>query len=561
MTRRRRHEMEDEEDDRNMVSYHRHHPPSPAQTSHHPINFDDTEFVDGQQHEHGFDSPRERDYEHEHEHQHDTNQHEHEQSHELPEQEQSQSHEQEDEEDAADDFEEEQAEEEEGEDDGTVDNDANDPSSNVDFLKATPTIQFDDDNDDNEPQTSESNNNNKESPSMREIGHEAVWSLSTAKPGNGVDQIRDASPDTYWQSDGGQPHLINIQFSRRASVGMVAFYLDYNLDESYTPKRLSVRVGMTCHDLVEVRVVEMSEPIGWVCVRLNDLVDVDDGWMMEEEDEEEVEEEPEVEVSQDDAATNPADTTASTRPSTNAPDNNNTNPPNAHTTTPNPPTTSTTTTTTTNISQKMAKERQKRIRDEWKKRRQALPVRAHFIQICVVSIQASAEDATTNSDTNTASTRPTSTNAPGNNNTDPPSNAHNNPPPTTTTTSSINIAQKMAKERNKRIRDEWKKRRQALPVRAHFIQICVVSMHQNGRDTHIRQVKIFGPKNIRNNRVLSTRMPCFAPAVDEQPDSEFVQYGAEPKDVPVELPLRRPMELLLMQEFTTVQMTQFDSIR
>jgi hypothetical protein len=25
----------------------------------------------------------------------------------------------------------------------------------------------------------------------REIGNEAVWSLSTAKPGNGVEQIRD----------------------------------------------------------------------------------------------------------------------------------------------------------------------------------------------------------------------------------------------------------------------------------------------------------------------------------------------------------------------------------
>lgn len=34
----------------------------------------------------------------------------------------------------------------------------------------------------------------------REIGREAVWSLSSAKPGNGVDQLRDDSTDTYWQS-------------------------------------------------------------------------------------------------------------------------------------------------------------------------------------------------------------------------------------------------------------------------------------------------------------------------------------------------------------------------
>ena len=107
------------------------------------------------------------------------------------------------------------------------------------------------------------------SPTAREIGHEAVWSLSTAKPGNGVEQIRDGSCDTYWQSDGSHPHLINIQFARRASVSSVAFYLDYNLDESYTPKRMSIRAGMTHHDLVEVRVVELNEPVGWVTIPLS----------------------------------------------------------------------------------------------------------------------------------------------------------------------------------------------------------------------------------------------------------------------------------------------------
>jgi len=103
---------------------------------------------------------------------------------------------------------------------------------------------------------------------LREIGDEAVWSLSTAKPGNGVEQIRDDCLDTYWQSDGGQPHLINIQFSKKASVSEVAFYLDYNLDESYTPRKMSVKIGMTFHDLEEIRLVEMNEPNGWVSIPL-----------------------------------------------------------------------------------------------------------------------------------------------------------------------------------------------------------------------------------------------------------------------------------------------------
>lgn len=36
---------------------------------------------------------------------------------------------------------------------------------------------------------------------QREIGDEAVWSLSTAKPGNGVHQLRDNNLDSFWQYD------------------------------------------------------------------------------------------------------------------------------------------------------------------------------------------------------------------------------------------------------------------------------------------------------------------------------------------------------------------------
>jgi len=33
----------------------------------------------------------------------------------------------------------------------------------------------------------------------QEIGDQAVWSLSSAKPGFGVEQLRDDNLDTYWQ--------------------------------------------------------------------------------------------------------------------------------------------------------------------------------------------------------------------------------------------------------------------------------------------------------------------------------------------------------------------------
>jgi anaphase-promoting complex subunit 10 len=106
---------------------------------------------------------------------------------------------------------------------------------------------------------------------MREIGHEAVWSLSTAKPGNGVEQLRDNNSDTYWQSDGGQPHRINIQFHKKMSISQIWFYLDYKLDESYTPKKICIRHGTTFHDLQDLHHLEVGEdPSGWIKVDLSE---------------------------------------------------------------------------------------------------------------------------------------------------------------------------------------------------------------------------------------------------------------------------------------------------
>lgn len=56
--------------------------------------------------------------------------------------------------------------------------------------------------------------------------------------GFGVDQLLDNTVDTYWQSDGPQPHLVNIQFRRKTTIHDVCIYTDYKADESYTPNRL-----------------------------------------------------------------------------------------------------------------------------------------------------------------------------------------------------------------------------------------------------------------------------------------------------------------------------------
>eukprot|EP00931_Biecheleriopsis_adriatica_P088982 TRINITY_DN63194_c0_g1_i1.p1 TRINITY_DN63194_c0_g1~~TRINITY_DN63194_c0_g1_i1.p1 ORF type:complete len:221 (-),score=42.35 TRINITY_DN63194_c0_g1_i1:24-641(-) len=103
---------------------------------------------------------------------------------------------------------------------------------------------------------------------LREIGDEAAWSLSSAKQGNGVEQLRDGNVETFWQSDGPQPHLINIQFQRKVKVSELRIHTSYKIDESYTPASISIRLGTAQHDLQEVQLVELKEPDGWIHVHL-----------------------------------------------------------------------------------------------------------------------------------------------------------------------------------------------------------------------------------------------------------------------------------------------------
>eukprot|EP00697_Spironema_sp_BW2_P008766 gnl/Spiro4/23468_TR11602_c0_g1_i1.p1 gnl/Spiro4/23468_TR11602_c0_g1~~gnl/Spiro4/23468_TR11602_c0_g1_i1.p1 ORF type:complete len:169 (+),score=19.21 gnl/Spiro4/23468_TR11602_c0_g1_i1:141-647(+) len=98
---------------------------------------------------------------------------------------------------------------------------------------------------------------------LREIGGQAVWSVDSFKTGNGVEMLRDGRTDTYWQSDGHQPHLVNIQFAKKMRIREILLYVDFKLDESYTPHKISVRCGTSTADLQEIKVIELDKPCGW----------------------------------------------------------------------------------------------------------------------------------------------------------------------------------------------------------------------------------------------------------------------------------------------------------
>lgn len=80
--------------------------------------------------------------------------------------------------------------------------------------------------------------------------------------GSGVEQLRDNRIDTYWQSDGNVPHLVNVEFRRRTTVSDIYIYLDHKLDGTYTPSRISLRAGTHYNDLQEIEVAVLVEPDG-----------------------------------------------------------------------------------------------------------------------------------------------------------------------------------------------------------------------------------------------------------------------------------------------------------
>lgn len=98
---------------------------------------------------------------------------------------------------------------------------------------------------------------------LMDIGPMGSWSVSSFKQGCGVKELREDTPLSFWQSDGPQPHHLDIHFSKRVIVSRVSIFTDYSLDESYTPSKILVLSGTGFHDLVEVMTLELDRPTGW----------------------------------------------------------------------------------------------------------------------------------------------------------------------------------------------------------------------------------------------------------------------------------------------------------
>ncbi|KAF1980033.1 galactose-binding like protein, partial [Bimuria novae-zelandiae CBS 107.79] len=99
---------------------------------------------------------------------------------------------------------------------------------------------------------------------LREISTLASWTVSSSKPGCSIPQLRHPSPHLFWQSDGPQPHFLNIHFFKLVRIVGLRVYLDFAQDESYTPTRIALLAGSGMNDLVEWGEMRLEAPRGWV---------------------------------------------------------------------------------------------------------------------------------------------------------------------------------------------------------------------------------------------------------------------------------------------------------
>ncbi|RDX43991.1 APC10-domain-containing protein [Lentinus brumalis] len=97
-----------------------------------------------------------------------------------------------------------------------------------------------------------------------DIGHLAKWSVSSFKFGFGPECLTDEDPDTFWHSDGPQPHFITVEFPRRVAIQKISMYLSFPLDDSYTPATIMIRAGTGHGDLQDIRILTIEKPDGWI---------------------------------------------------------------------------------------------------------------------------------------------------------------------------------------------------------------------------------------------------------------------------------------------------------
>ncbi|RDA89645.1 hypothetical protein CP533_0741 [Ophiocordyceps camponoti-saundersi (nom. inval.)] len=103
---------------------------------------------------------------------------------------------------------------------------------------------------------------------LKEISNLGKFTVSSHKPGCGVEELRSEDLKLYWQSDGPQPHKLTVYFVKRVGIREIRFFVDYHQDESYTPTKMVFKSGTSENNLMEFASMTLESPVGWQQVPL-----------------------------------------------------------------------------------------------------------------------------------------------------------------------------------------------------------------------------------------------------------------------------------------------------
>lgn len=102
------------------------------------------------------------------------------------------------------------------------------------------------------------------------VNNIALWKASSSKTGNPIENILNDDPNSFWQSDGGQPHTIDIYFTHRMDIILLSLYFSLASDESYTPKLFKLYVGHSPSDAVFYKTFHIEHLDGWIGLTFGD---------------------------------------------------------------------------------------------------------------------------------------------------------------------------------------------------------------------------------------------------------------------------------------------------
>ncbi|SCU86394.1 LAMI_0D01882g1_1 [Lachancea mirantina] len=99
------------------------------------------------------------------------------------------------------------------------------------------------------------------------MGH---FKASSTKEGYPIVSVMDGDPNTYWQSDGSQPHTIDVYFSKRVEIACIALFFSLFLDESYSPQIFEIYAGHGPSDATHYKTLHIGEINQWIALSFED---------------------------------------------------------------------------------------------------------------------------------------------------------------------------------------------------------------------------------------------------------------------------------------------------